>query len=672
MDYGPSTKKQMETTLYNISQVLGISIIQSLWQGMLVYIVLRIVFAAAPSLSSVKKYYMSIFAMAAISVLFIYSLINEAAARDWTPVKTAHLISLLAGFKLQGQAGFNPDYYSRFAEYMPYICTIYFIGLFGNIVKLGWEWNKIRLIKQSVICAEQMQQFINKFSKKLDITRPIRLKFSEMIDVPCMTGFFKPLILLPVSLSIHLSACEVESILLHELAHIKRNDYLVNLLQQVISVMLFFNPFSRLINRIISQERENCCDDLVIEKTGKPLIYAQALLKLETARAREFQLALAVTGKKFYLLKRIERIMKTQNQIGNMRHLFIATLLLAGGLCSIAWFNPVYAKIKIGSTNAKITVNGDSTTYSKLSDTVKHKSKAAKNKTVYKKHITTKKHDTTTWFRSDDNDSLAGFYRNPEWRSQMEAVRKQGEEMRKKFNSAEWKAQQEQWKKMGEDMKKQFDSPEWKKQMEDMKTQAFAMQKQFNGPEWKAQQEQWKKMGEDMKKQFDSPEWKAQQEQWKKQAEQFKSKFNSPEWKAQQEQWKKMGEDMKKQFDSPEWKAQQEQWKKMGEDMKKQFDSPEWKAQQEQWKKMGEDMKKQFNSPEWKAQQEQWKKQAQKMQKQFDSPEWKRQMYQLKKMGEKMQKQFDGKEWKDQKWILKDTTGGVEIYKPAAKDTVKQ
>ena len=639
----------MEITLYNISQVLGISIIQSLWQGMLVYIVLRIVFAAAPSLSSVKKNYMAIFAMAAISVLFIYSLINEAGARDWMAGKPANLAPLITGFKLQGNTGFSPDYYGRFAVYMPYICTIYFIGLFGNLLKLGWEWNKIRLIKRSVICAEQMQQFINKFSKKLDITRPIRLKFSEMIDVPCMTGYFKPLILLPVSLSTHLSACEVESILLHELAHIKRNDYLVNLLQQVISVMLFFNPFSRLINRIISQERENCCDDLVIEKTGKPLIYAQALLKLETARAREFQLALAVTGKKFYLLKRIERIMKTQNQIGNMRHLLIATLLLAGGLCSIAWFNPVYAKIKINNTTAKIAVNGDSTAYSKVSDTVKHKNKAAKNKTVYKKHTTAKKHDTTTWFRDNDDDSLAGFYRNPEWRSQMEAIRKQGEEMRKQFNSVEWKTQQQQWKKMGEEMKTQFDSPEWKKQMEDMKNQALAMQKQFNSPEWKAQQEQWKKQAEDFKKQFDSPEWKAQQEQWKKQAEQFRSKFNSPEWKAQQEQWKKMGEDMKKQFDSPEWKAQQEQWKKQAEDYKKQF-----------------------NSPEWKAQQERWKKQAEKMQKQFDSPEWKRQMDQLKKMGEKMQKQFGGKEWKDQKWMLTDTTGGVQIYKPASKDTVKQ
>ena len=641
----------METTIYNISQVLGISIIQSLWQGMLVYIVLRIVFAVAPSLSSVKKYYMAIFAMAAISALFIYSLVNEAGARSWMPVNTVHLSPLIAGIN---KAPFSPDYYGRLAVYMPYICTIYFIGLFGNLLKLGWEWNKIRLIKRSVMCAEQMQQFINKFSKKLDITRPIRLKFSEMIDVPCMTGYFKPLILLPVSLSTHLSACEVESILLHELAHIKRNDYLVNLLQQIISVVLFFNPFSRLVNRIINQERENCCDDLVIEKTGKPLIYAQALLKLETARAREFQLALAVTGKKFYLLKRIERIMKTQNQIGNMRHLFIAALLLAGGLCSIAWFNPVYAKITIGNVPAKITANGpltiiagDSTEYLKIGDTVKHKHKIAKNKTVYKKHITTNKHDTTTWFRGNDDDSLAGFYRNPEWRSQMAAIRKQGEEMRKKFNSPEWKAQMETMRKQGEEMRKKFSSEAWRNQMDAMR-----------------------KQGEEMRKKFDSPEWKEQMESMKKQGEQMRKKFESPEWKEQMENMKKQGEEMRKKFDSPEWKEQMQNLKKQGEEMRKKFDSPEWKEQMENMKKQGEEMRKKFESPEWKEQMQNMKKQGEMIRKKFNGPEWKAQMKQMKKQGEELRKQFDGKEWKDRKWILNDTTGGVQIYKPAPKDTL--
>ncbi|HZY35993.1 MAG TPA: M56 family metallopeptidase [Mucilaginibacter sp.] len=646
----------METTLYNISQVLGVSIIQSLWQGMLVYLVLRIVFAAAPSLSSVKKYYLGIFAMVSVFALFIYSLVSEAGARSWAVSGPHHFAQLLPGFNLNGNAGFSPDYYARFATSMPYICAIYFAGLLGNLAKLGWEWNKIRLIKRSVISAEQMQQFINKFSKKLDIRKRIQLKFSNLIDVPCMTGYFKPLILLPVSLSTHLSACEIESILLHELAHIKRNDYLVNLLQQAVSVMLFFNPFSRLINRLINQERENSCDDLVVEKTGKPLIYAQALLKLETARAHEFQLALAVTGKKFYLLKRIERIMKTQDQIGNMRHFFIAALLLAGGLCSIAWFNPVYGKLKADklpkSTNAyhlSAVAMPDTTEYLNTNDTVKHKKKLAKTKTLTKKHAVVKKSPETVVY--DYSDDTTGYFHSPEWKSQMAAIQKQAEELKKQFNSPEWKAQQEQWKKMGEEMKKQFDSPEWKKHMADLKSQTLAMQKQFNSPEWKAQQEQWKKQAEDIKKQFNSPEWKAHQEQWKKQAEEFK-----------------------KQFNSPEWKAHQEEWKKQAEDLKKQFDSPEWKAQQEEWKKQAEDFKKQFNSPEWKAQQEQWKKQAEQFKNQFKSKEWKQQMEQLKDMSKELQKQFDGKAWKDsfknQKWMLKDSTGGIDIYKPAKKDTL--
>jgi beta-lactamase regulating signal transducer with metallopeptidase domain len=623
----------METTLYNISQVLGVSIIQSLWQGMLVYIVLRIVFAAVPSMSPVKKYYFAILAMLAVSALFIYSLVSEAGARNWTVLKPANPGAALPGFSLQVNEVFSPGYYARFAAYMPYICALYFAGLFGNLFKLGWEWNKIRLIKQTVICAEQMQQFINKFSKKLDIKKSIQLKFSELIDVPCMTGYFKPLILLPVTLPTHLSACEIESILLHELAHIKRNDYLINLLQRVISVALFFNPFNLLINRIINQQRENSCDDLVVEKTGKPLIYAQALLKLETARNRDFKLALAATGKRFYLLKRIERIMKTQNQLNNTRHLFIAVLLLAGSLASIAGFNPVYAKLKTGKTTQSAFASkrnalpaADTTEHAQLADTGKHKTKLAKSKTLKttlkKKHAAVKK-SRDTIVNNFSNDTT-GYFNSPEWKSQMAATQKQVEELKKQFNSPEWKAQQEQWKKMGEEMKKQFDSPEWKKQMADIKSQALAMQKQFNSPEWKARQEQWKKQAEEMRKKFDSPQWKAQMDS------------------------------MKKQFNSPEWKA------KMNA-MQKQFNSPEWKAKMDA-------MTKQFNSPEWKAKMDA-------MTKQFNSPEWKKQMELIKKQGEEMRKRFNSKEWidsvKNQKWMLKDSTGGKRIYKPAKKDTVK-
>jgi len=607
----------METLTYNISQVLGISILHSLWQGMVVYMIVRVVMAAWPSLSSVKKYNLAVSAMAVVSLWFAYTVFAQAAALNWFKTALINTQLILPGLPFNEHV--QPSFYILLSPYMPYLCIFYVLGLLANGLKLGWEWNKIRLIKKSLLQAGQMQQYINSLSKKLEISKNIRLKFSTLINVPCVIGYLKPLILLPVSLSTSLSACEVESILLHELSHIKRNDYLVNLLQQAVSVILFFNPFTHLINNLINRERENSCDDLVIEKTGKPLIYARALLKLEQERNNHLQLALAVTGKKFHLLNRIERIMKTQKQNGNIRHLFIGVLLLACSISCLAWLNPKNAKsrlAKLSTSTQTAGLTGDSSANAAVIDTAKHLRKAkatVKTKTSHKRvYHHTVKTDEFNMNSGDWSDSTAAYFRSPEWKAQMDAIKKQGEEM-----------------------KKQFDSPEWKSQVEAMKSQAMAMQKQFDSPEWKKQMEDMKIQARDMKKQFDSPEWKKQVKDMKKQAEDIKKQYDSPEWKKQMEDMKIQGEEMKKQYESPEFKKQMKDIAKMGEDMKKQFDSPEWKKQMKDMAKMGEDMSKQFNSPEWKKQMK------------------------------------DAKKYGKQKWILKDSVGGVKIYKPADKDTIK-
>jgi len=694
----------MENILYNISQVLGATIIHSLWQGMLVYFLLRMIFAASPELSAVKKYNLAIFSLATVSLVFIYTLLVQIHSYNWVNAGSVNFVSLLPSFKLAYYAPVEPSFFASMAVYMPYIGAAYFAGLLVNIFKLGFEWNKIRLIKRSMIPAEQMQQFINKFSKKLNINKPIRLKFSRMVDVPCMIGYFKPLILLPVSIATQLSACEIEAILLHELSHIKRNDYLVNIGQQAVTVILFFNPFAHLINRIINQERENSCDDLVIEKTRKPLIYARALLKLEETRAAKLPFALAATGKKYFLLNRIERIMKTNKPIGNSRQLVIVLFLLAGSLGSLAWFNPKTAdaatpkheahplatklNFVTDTTKQQPTFITDSNKSVFESDTIKH---PRKGKTV----VNGKKRAAVADSITEDNDSsfysgtewkqqmelfrkqreeIRKQFNSPEWRNQMEAIRKQNEEFKKQFNNPAWKAQMLAMKNQGEDMRRKFDSPEWKAKMEAMKKQGDEMKKQFDSPEWRAKMDAFKRQGEELKKQFDRPEWKAQMEEFKKQAEENRKKFDSPEWKAQMEAIKKQGEELKKQFDRPEWKAQMEEFKKQAEENRKKFDSPEWKAQMEAMKKQGEELKKQFDSPEWKAQMERFKKQGEEMRKKFESPEWKAQMESIKKQGEELRKKFESPEWKkamkDKKWKLKDTVGGVEIYEPAKKDSL--
>ena len=604
----------MESILYNISQVLGITVIHSLWQGLLLWIILRIAFITAPSLSSVKKYNLSVAAIVSIFICFVYTLYTEVGIYNWAGLRSVVAMPLLP-YLNPGRVVQTKSFYNTIAGYLPYISAVYIAGLTVNLVKLRGQWNKIRLVKQSALPAGQMQQFIDTFSKKLDITKHILIKFSGAIDVPCILGYFKPVILLPVSIATYLSACEIEAILLHELSHIKRNDYLVNLLQQFINVILFFNPFALLISRIINQERENSCDDLVVGKTEQPLIYAHALLTLEENRTSNLQFALSATGKKYNLLNRIERIMKTKKPIGNTRQLLTAVLLLAGGLCSIAWFNPkaAFANTAAGNKaivktirdNPLVITKTDSNKNILVNDTIKrhHKGRVV----IIDKNGKKREYNAET--DSAALDSLDNFYSGPEWKAQMDAIRKQGEDIKKQFNSPEWKAEILAMQKQGDEMKKHFSSPEWKDQMEKMKKQGEEMVKHFNSPEWKAQMDAMKLQGEQMKKQFDSPEWKAQMDAIKLQGEEMKKHFNSPEWKYQMEKIKKQGEEMVKHFNSPEWKAQMDAMKLQCEQMKKQFDSPEWKAQMENMKLQGVRMKKQFNSPEWKAQMENMRKQ---------------------------------------------------------------
>jgi len=525
----------MENILYNISQVLGITIIHSLWQGLLVYIILRIVISATPSIPALKKYSFAVISMLSISIWFFYTLLTEINTYTWISLKSLNFSRLLPHLNQLANIHIQTPYYNSIANTLPYVCILYFIGLAANLLKLGWEWNKVQQVKRSLIPAEQMQQFINTFSKKLNINKPIKLEFSELVDVPCMVGYLKPLIILPVSLATHLSACEIEAILLHELAHIKRNDYLVNLMQRVISVMLFFNPFAQLVNRIINREREHSCDDLVVEKTGKPLIYVKALLKLEETRGVRLQLALGATGKRFHLLNRIERIMKTKKQIGSISHLSLMILLLAGSISCIAWLSPKTADVKIKTDKVKSAlllkktareskinniftfqnINKDSL----VSDTAKHKHKG--NLIIIDKNGVRKEYDSID--ELSPAARTAFFKQHPDLKLLLDSL--------KQFSRPEWKAQMQAMNKQAEEMKKQFDSPEWKAQIETMTKQAEEIKKQFDKPEWKAQMEAMKKQGEEMKKQFDSPGWTAQMEAMNKQAEEMKKQFASPEWK---------------------------------------------------------------------------------------------------------------------------------------------
>jgi len=336
----------MQLLVDNMAQVLGITLIHSLWQGLIVYLALRILLFCFSSLSSDKKYYCSLVALFAIATVFIYTFVAEVSVYNWQPAISVDYVPVSNPMDLTGQVAYTGYAHltkavsslslnTIFKASLPYIASLYLIGLVINLIRIGMAWSKIQTIKQSLWDAQYLQAKVDAFSGQFNIAQKVRVSFSRLIDVPCVVGYLKPIILLPVTLTTQLSAEEVESILLHELSHIKNNDYVLNLAQQMVSVLLFFNPLAQLISREISVERENRCDDWVVSKTGKPITYASALVKLEETRYEGVRLALAASGKKYFLRTRIERILNTRQSTKNMWH----WLLLLLFICSVVfWF----------------------------------------------------------------------------------------------------------------------------------------------------------------------------------------------------------------------------------------------------------------------------------------------------------------------------------------------
>jgi beta-lactamase regulating signal transducer with metallopeptidase domain len=628
----------MENLFYNISQVLGITIIHSLWQGLLVWFALRLLFTCAPSLSSARKHNLAMIAMLIMSGWFIYTLINQMQAHIWVDFKTITSPVFLPHFNFPANTAVQAapvTHYNYIIEgYLPYVSALYFAGLVFNLLRMGLNWQKINLIKKTMIPADRVQIYVDSFCQKLHINKYVSINFSRMVDVPCMIGFFKPIILLPISLTSYLSAQEVEAILLHELSHIKRNDYLFNLVQQFATILLFFNPFAQLINRIINQERENQCDDLVVQITDQPLIYAQALLKLEQSRQVHLPMALAATGKKYHLLNRIERIMKTQKPIGNIRHLLVAVAIVAASISSIAWLNP---NIKDGKIAIKKIAYPKIVT-DLLADTTHKKTVKLKKTAVIKKtkskHITI---DDKVYYGFDDArldkltaevskhaDAIGKYYDSPEFKEKAEMLEQKGKAMEEYYNRPEIKELREEQEKLGADMEKNWgETSELQQTSKQMGSVGDKIGKYYSSPEFK-------QMNEQLEKKYGIPHNHnyvddRKDENYRKYQDELQSKIPS-EVKQQTEQLKKLGEQMRGHYDSPEFRKKTEAFRAMSDSVRKAYNNPDMKEQQIAMKKISEQMRSYQNNPQMKREHELLEQASKKLRDYTNSPEFKKRM----------------------------------------------
>jgi beta-lactamase regulating signal transducer with metallopeptidase domain len=232
---------------------------------------------------------------------------------------------------------------ARIEPLLPTLILVWIAGVSMLSLRLltGWIWVQRLRTRGNAPAAGEWQRMATRLSRRLHIRRAITLLESTLVDVPTVIGWLKPVVLLPASALGALSPQQLEAILAHELAHIRRHDYLVNLLQTLVETLLFYHPAVWWLSRRIRIERENCCDDLAVSLCGDPVAYANALADLESLRSvtsafrrkHHDHIAMAATGGS--LLQRVRRLLGAPSSHSGRAPAWLAgsvALLLIGGI----------------------------------------------------------------------------------------------------------------------------------------------------------------------------------------------------------------------------------------------------------------------------------------------------------------------------------------------------
>jgi beta-lactamase regulating signal transducer with metallopeptidase domain len=167
----------------------------------------------------------------------------------------------------------------------------------------------------------------------MGITSAIQIMESGIAKVPMVIGHLKPLILVPLGMLASLPQAELEAILIHELAHIRRKDYLVNILQSLLEIIFFFNPAVLWTSSLIKREREHCCDDIAIATASSKVIYIKALVACQEYMHEQPAYAMALNGEKKHLLSRVKRLaVNDRKPITYVEKSILATCILTVAL----------------------------------------------------------------------------------------------------------------------------------------------------------------------------------------------------------------------------------------------------------------------------------------------------------------------------------------------------
>lgn len=303
----------------HLLQAISWTFIHSLWQGLILSIVAGMIVLMTKKASASLRYALltgSFFLFLGVVLTSFIIEWNTSAAIETDSITVAGtadtaitVYQVLIHKMVSGISAFlTANAY--------WIVLIWMVVILFKTIKILFDLMYVSRLRSQQIYSpgEAWNIRIQELAGEIGIRKTVRFVESALVKVPLVIGHLKPVILMPAGIVNSLSAGEVEAVLLHELAHIRRHDYLVNFMQRISETILFFNPALLWVSSLMRIERENCCDDIAIAKTDNRLQFAEALISFKEFSMDSQRYAMGLFGRKSVLLQRMTRIVYKKNK----------------------------------------------------------------------------------------------------------------------------------------------------------------------------------------------------------------------------------------------------------------------------------------------------------------------------------------------------------------------
>lgn len=312
-----------------VIHALGWTLIHSIWQGSLIALALGVLFWFLHRQSAQVRYVAALAAMLLMLMIssgtFIYLMEKQAGSVTMEPEIVA--LPMLSNVwvsepsfsetqNLSSVTATSPGLWAEITAYfhthLPLIVVLWLMGVLVFLLKLIGGIAYVQRLKnyKTKPVDEKWKNKLQLIANRLGVSQSVQLMESALVKTPMVIGHLKPVILLPMGILTGIPAAQIEVILAHELAHISRHDYLINILQKLVELLFFYHPAVWWISALMRTEREHCCDDLAISVSGDSLTFAKALASIQELGIGNPMIAMAFVGKKKRILSRVNRLLK--------------------------------------------------------------------------------------------------------------------------------------------------------------------------------------------------------------------------------------------------------------------------------------------------------------------------------------------------------------------------